>query len=86
MDMSCRTTRENIREPAGETHTFVPRPRPATWTVAEAVKPVGRRRRICVFLSTVSAVHTKHQPRKRGGKGRVDYFSSMVLVLVTTSP
>lgn len=42
---------ENINDPAGETQMFVPRPRPATWTVAVAVKPVGRRLSIAVFLS-----------------------------------
>ena len=41
---------ENINDPAGETQKFVPRPRPATCTVAVAVKPVGRRLRTAVFL------------------------------------
>lgn len=68
---------ENIREPAGETQTLVPRPRPATWTLAEAVKPLGRRRSSWVFLLMVSTV--KHQVRDT-------YFSSIVFVLVTTSP
>lgn len=45
-----RTMVEKIRQPAGDTQTLSPRPRPATWTVAVAVKPVGRRRSIWVFL------------------------------------
>ena len=51
--MGCRMQVENIREPAGDTQTFDPRPRPATWTVAVAVKPEGRRRSIWVFLLTL---------------------------------
>lgn len=34
-----RITVENIKDPAGETQTFVPRPRPAICTVAVAVNP-----------------------------------------------
>ena len=45
-----RTTVENKSDPAGETHILEPRPRPATCTVAVAVKPAGRRRKISVFL------------------------------------
>lgn len=41
---------ENIKEPEGEIQGFRPRPRPATWTVAVNVRPVGRRRSVCVFL------------------------------------
>jgi hypothetical protein len=37
--IGCRTTVENINEPAGEIQTLEPRPRPATWTVAVAVNP-----------------------------------------------
>lgn len=37
----CRTTVENIKAPAGETHTLDPRPRPATCAVAVAVNPCG---------------------------------------------
>lgn len=48
-----RTIVENIRQPAGDTQTLSPRPRPATWTVAVAVKPAGRRRNIWVFLIKV---------------------------------
>jgi len=48
--MGCRMQVENIIDPAGETQTLEPRPRPATWTVAEAVKPVGRWRSSLVFL------------------------------------
>ncbi len=43
---------ESIRDPAGETQTLEPRPRPATCTVAEAVKPVGRWWSNRVFLLT----------------------------------
>jgi hypothetical protein len=43
--IGCRTIVLNIREPAGETQTLEPRPRPATWDVAVKVKPWGRRRR-----------------------------------------
>lgn len=32
-------TVEKMSDPAGETHTLEPRPRPATWIVAVAVKP-----------------------------------------------
>ena len=45
-----------MSDPAGETHTFEPRPRPATWTVAVAVKPAGRRRSISVFLFYLAPV------------------------------
>ena len=48
-----RTMVEKIRQPAGDTQTLSPRPRPATWIVAVAVKPVGRRRSIWVFLIKV---------------------------------
>lgn len=37
--IGCRTTVLNIKEPAGETQTLEPRPRPATWTVAVKVRP-----------------------------------------------
>lgn len=53
-DIGWRTTVENINEPAGETHTLEPLPRPATWIVAVAVKPVGRRRSSWVFLNLVN--------------------------------
>ena len=43
-DIACRTTVENMSDPGGDTHTFVPRPLPETCTVAVAVKPVGRSR------------------------------------------
>lgn len=45
-----RTMVEKMRQPAGDTQTLLPRPRPATWTVVVAVKPVGRRRSNWVFL------------------------------------
>ena len=73
---------ENIRDPAGDTQTFEPRPRPATWTVAEAVKPVGRWRSSCVFLFTVG----QRMVLLEFCRFERTYFSSMVLVLVTTSP
>ena len=46
-----RRTVLNISEPGGETQTFEPRPRPATWVVAVAVKPLGR------LLSRVGFLH-----------------------------
>lgn len=49
-----RMTVEKISDPAGDTHTLDPRPRPATWIVALAVKPWGSRRSIWVFLYWVS--------------------------------
>lgn len=52
--MGCFITVLNIREPGGETQTLEPRPRPAIWVVAVAVKPVSRcfRRKgfLCVGL------------------------------------
>lgn len=48
-----RTIVEKMRQPAGDIQTLLPRPRPATWTVAVAVKPVGRRRSNWVFLITM---------------------------------
>lgn len=41
---------EKISDPAGETQTLDPRPRPATCTVAVAVNPFGRRERSLGFL------------------------------------
>jgi hypothetical protein len=46
---------DKIRDPAGDTQTLDPRPRPATWTVAVAVKPFGSRERSLVFLNKRSA-------------------------------
>lgn len=48
--IECFRHTERIRQPAGETQTFEPRPRPATWVVAVNVKPVGRLERSFVFL------------------------------------
>lgn len=45
-----RTTVEKIRDPAGDTHTFEPRPLPATCVVAVAVNPLGRLRNSLGFL------------------------------------
>lgn len=73
-----RITVEKMRDPAGDTHTLEPRPRPATWVVAVAVKPWGSRRRSWVFLySSEISYH-----RENIGT----YFSKIVLVLVITSP
>lgn len=69
---------ESIRDPAGDIQTFDPRPRPATWTVAVAVKPFGRRERSLVFLIERLARIQRTRLLK--------YFSNIVLVLVTTSP
>ena len=41
---------ENTSAPIGDTQTLDPRPRPATWSVATAVKPLGRRCRSSKFL------------------------------------
>lgn len=41
---------ENTRDPAGETQTLEPRPRPATWVVAVSVKPSGRLVKSFIFL------------------------------------
>lgn len=45
---------EKMRQPGGETQTFDPRPRPATWVVAVTVKPGGKVERSLGFLSSVS--------------------------------
>ena len=49
---------ENMSDPAGDTHTFEPRPRPATCTVAEAVKPVGSLCKSWTFLTRRLAVRS----------------------------
>jgi hypothetical protein len=48
--MECLMQVEKIKEPAGDIQTLDPRPRPATCTVAVAVKPLGRCERSLVFL------------------------------------
>ena len=52
-DTGWRITVEKMRDPAGDTHTLEPRPRPATWIVAVAVKPWGSRRSSWVFLHSI---------------------------------
>jgi hypothetical protein len=79
LSIGWRIMVDNMRAPAGETHMLDPRPRPATWTVAVAVKPVGNLRSNCVFL-LCSLV------RARALGVCYTYFSNNVLVLVTTSP
>lgn len=51
-----RSTVENISAPAGDTQTFDPRPRPATWVVALAVKPLGSLRSSLGFLTRQSCL------------------------------
>jgi hypothetical protein len=48
--IECLMQVEKIREPAGDIQTLDPRPRPATCTVAIAVKPLGRSESNLVFL------------------------------------
>jgi hypothetical protein len=76
--MGCFIQTEKTSDPAGETHTFEPRPRPATCVVAVHVNPVGRWARSFAFLLSVSVVAVE--------KFSATYFSNNVLVLVTTSP
>lgn len=75
-----RMTVEKMSDPAGDTHTLLPRPRPATWMVAVAVKPWGSRRSSWVFLRFIRdlLLHFVEYMRL--------YFSNIVFVLVTTSP
>jgi len=47
---------EKIRQPAGETQTLDPRPRPATWVVAVSVNPVGSLDRSFGFLCFISVL------------------------------
>lgn len=55
-NIACFMQTENTRDPAGDTQTLEPRPRPATWVVAVNVKPVGRFESSFVFLhSNISA-------------------------------
>ena len=68
-----------MSDPAGETHTLEPRPRPATWTVAVAVKPAGSRRSISVFLFFFLAPNYVHCSREivvllKHGVGACDHF------------
>lgn len=55
METGCLTTMENIRDPGGETQTFDPRPRPATWMAATAVRPLGSLESSFGFLTNMSA-------------------------------
>jgi hypothetical protein len=52
--IACFKHTENTKDPAGETQTLEPRPRPATWVVAVAVKPAGRFESNFAFLLLVS--------------------------------
>ena len=52
----CFMHTEKTREPAGETQTLDPRPRPATWVVAVNVKPGGSLDRSLVFLGIVNII------------------------------
>ena len=52
--IGCRNTVLNMRAPGGATQTLEPRPRPAIWVVAVAVKPGGRCLRSLGFLGEVS--------------------------------
>jgi len=52
--IGCFIHVEKSRHPAGETHTFAPLPRPATWVVAVNVKPFGTLERSFGFLDVVS--------------------------------
>jgi hypothetical protein len=45
---------DQTKDPAGETQTFEPRPRPATCVVAVNVKPVGMLESNLVFLRMVN--------------------------------
>lgn len=53
LSIGCRTTVEKISAPAGEIQTLEPRPRPATWTVAVAVNPFGKRWSNFMFLDVM---------------------------------
>lgn len=80
-DMGCFIVMEKIKDPAGETQTLEPRPRPATWVVAVTVKPSGTLERSFGFLGPIVSKEF-HELQSMDGS----YFSSKVLVLVTTSP
>ncbi len=54
--IGCFMVVDQIRQPGGETQTFEPRPRPATWVVAVMVKPGGKVERSFGFLRWVSIV------------------------------
>src|SRR6266566_3168635 len=78
---ACRMQVEKSRQPTGETHTFEPRPRPAVWREASAVKPVGRRCWSLRLLRCVSArwgeggaYESESSPRQEG-VGRLHNFS-----------
>jgi hypothetical protein len=69
---------DHSNDPAGETQTFDPRPRPATWVVAVNVNPLGKWVRSFEFLELIS--------KSLNEIAKNTYFSNMVFVLVTTSP
>jgi hypothetical protein len=69
-----------IREPGGASHTFEPRPRPATCVVAVAVNPWGTALRSLGFLQSEGLLAGQRDAWAGS------HFSSSVLVLVTTSP
>lgn len=75
--MGCLIVVENRSEPGGDTHTFEPRPRPATCVVAVHVKPGGILESNLMFLLMLATELASYTSL---------YFSSSVLVLVTTSP
>jgi len=52
-DNGCRTMKLCIRQPGGEIHTLLPRPRPASCVVAVNTRPVGNVRRIDGFLRDI---------------------------------
>lgn len=79
LSTGCFTTVENMRDPAGETQTLAPRPRPAICAVAVAVNPCGNWRSSFIFLLFVRAFHLIEIESKA-------YFSRIVFVLVNTSP
>ncbi len=60
--IACFMHTENTNDPAGDTQTFEPRPRPANWVVAVNVKPVGRFESSFAFLQIIS----KDRPIGRG--------------------
>ena len=52
--IACFMQTEKTRDPAGETQTLEPRPRPASCVVAVNVKPVGRFESSFGFLHLIS--------------------------------
>src|SRR3954454_14227896 len=56
-NIECFMQTDIIRDPAGDTHTLDPRPRPATCVVAVKVNPLGKWESSFGFLNLVS-IHT----------------------------